>query len=120
MSALTFMVKQETAQRIDMSPLVCQLLKDKSIAQIAAIELQNGKRKIRADELFEITGSDTQNIIIKNSFAKLDFIAKELQDGNMTVEGQTGAYLAIGMKSGVVTVKGDAGLYAACEMKNGY
>ncbi len=72
MSALTFTVKQTTAQRVDMSPLVCHLLKDKSVAEISAIELQNGKRKIRTDELFDISGSDAQNIVIKNSFAKLE------------------------------------------------
>ncbi|TXL17740.1 formylmethanofuran dehydrogenase subunit C [Methylococcaceae bacterium HT3] len=119
MSALTFTARQETAQRVDMSPLVCQLLKDLTVTEIAAIELQNGKRKMRADELFEIKGSDTQNIVIKNSFAKLDFIAKELQEGSVTVEGEAGAYLGMGMKSGAITVHGNVGLYAACEMKNG-
>ena len=119
MSALTFTLKQETAQRVDMSPLVCQLLKDVSIDDIAVIELQNGKRKTPVSELFYISGADTQNIVIKNSFAKLDFIAKDLQDGSITVEGEAGAYLAMGMKSGTVTVNGDVGLYAACEMKNG-
>lgn len=119
MSALIFTLKQETAQRVDMSPLVCHLLKDKSIAEISAIELQNGKRKIRVDELFEISGSDPQNIVIKNSFAKLDFIGKALQDGRMTVDGETGAYCGIAMKSGELTINGDVGLYAACEMKNG-
>ncbi len=119
MSALIFMVKQETSQRVDMSPLVCQLLKGLSVAEIAAIELQNGKRRIRVDELFEITGSDTQNIVIKKSFSKLDFIAKELQEGSVVVEGEAGAYLGMGMKSGAITVDGNVGLYAACEMKNG-
>ncbi len=119
MSALTFTVKQETAQRVDVSPLVCHLLSGLTLAEIAAIELQNGKRKIRTDELFEVSGDDTQNILIKNSYAKLDFIAKELQDGVMTVEGDTGAYFGMSMKSGELTLNGNAGLYAACEMKNG-
>jgi len=119
MSALTFTVKQETAQRVDMSPLVCHLLKDLSVADIAAIELQNGKRKIRVDELFTLSGDDTQNIIIKNSYDKLDFIAKELTDGVMTVEGEAGAYFGMSMKSGELTAKGNVGLYAGCEMKNG-
>jgi formylmethanofuran dehydrogenase subunit C len=100
MSALTFTVKQATAQRVDMSPLTCQLLKGLSIAEIAAIELQNGKRKLRVDALFDISGSDTQTIFIKNSFDKLDFIAKDLQEGSVTIEGDAGAYLAMGMKSG--------------------
>jgi len=119
MSALIFTVKQETAQRVDMSPIVCHLLKDLSLTEIAAIELQNGKRKIRVDELFTLSGDDTQNIVIKNSYAKLDFIAKELKDGTMTMHGEAGAYFGMGMKSGTLIAKGNVGLYAACEMKNG-
>jgi formylmethanofuran dehydrogenase subunit C len=90
------------------------------LPDISAIELQCGKRKIRVDELFAISGYDTQNIVIKNSFGKLDFIGKELVNGSITVEGDAGAYLGFGMKSGALKVTGDAGLYAACEMKNGY
>ncbi len=120
MSALTFSLKTQPAQRVDLSPLVPQLLQGLSIADIAAIELQSGKAKLRVDELFTIEGDDTQNIIIKNSTAKLDFIGKELENATITVEGDAGAYLGIGMKSGTIKVTGNAGLYAACEMKNGY
>lgn len=119
MSALTFTLKQRPDQRVDMSPLVCQKLANMELAEIAAITLQNGKRKIRVDEFFGITGSDTQNIVIKNSFNKLDFIGKELDGGRITVEGDAGAYLGLGMKSGEITVSGDVGIYAACEMKKG-
>jgi len=120
MSALTFTLKYRPDQRVDMSPLVCQLLQDKAPAEIAAIELQSGKRKLRVDELFTIAGDDAEHIVIKNSFAKLDFIGKDLEDGRITVEGDAGAYLGMGMKSGGITVSGNAGLYAACEMKKGY
>lgn len=119
MSALIFTAKQQTAQRVDMSPIVCQLLEGMSVVDIAAIELQNGKRKVRVDALFELSGADTQNIVIKNSYAKLDFIGKELENGTITVQGEAGAYFGIGMKSGVLTAAGNVGLYAACEMKNG-
>ncbi|MDD5412063.1 MAG: formylmethanofuran dehydrogenase subunit C, partial [Methylobacter sp.] len=120
MSALTFTLKHQPAQRVDMSPLVCQNLADMQPAEIAAITLQNGKRKIRVDELFDIAGSDAQNIVIKNSFGKFDFIGKELDGGRITVEGDAGAYLGLGMKSGEIEVSGDVGLYAACEMKKGF
>jgi len=119
MSALTFTLKQRPHQRVDMSPLVCQKLANLELTEIAAITLQNGKRKIRVDELFDITGSDAQNLVIKNSFGKLDFIGKELDGGSITVEGDAGAYLGLGMKSGEIEVSDDVGLYAACEMKKG-
>lgn len=120
MSALTFTLKQQPAQRVDMSPLVCQKLQGLDAAAIAAIELQNGKAKVRADQLFDITGNDTQNIVIAASIEKLDFIGKELDSGSITVQGDAGAYLGLQLKSGSITVSGNTGIYAACEMKNGY
>ncbi|NOT12427.1 MAG: formylmethanofuran dehydrogenase subunit C [Methylococcaceae bacterium] len=120
MSALTFKLKQRPDQRVDMSPLVCHQLLGMEPLTIAAIELQCGKRKVRVDELFSLSGFDTQKIVIKNSFGKLDYIGKELSEGSITVEGDAGAYLGFGMKSGAIKVHGNVGLYAACEMKNGY
>jgi formylmethanofuran dehydrogenase subunit C len=119
MSALTFTLKQPTDQRVDMSPLVCQKLQGLEVDAIAAIELQNGKSRRRVDELFYITGMNTQEIIIAYSNNKLDFIGKELEGGSISVQGDAGAYLGMQMKSGTINVSGDAGLYAGCEMKNG-
>lgn len=119
MSALTFTVKQTPAQRVDLSPLVCQKLAGLDRSAIAAIGLQSGKIILRADELFDISGDDTQEIVIRGSTDKMDFIGKELAGGTIRVEGNAGAYLGMQMKSGTITVSGDVGLYAACEMKNG-
>lgn len=119
MSALTFTLKEPNAQRIDMSPLVCHKLQGLSIEAIAAIEVQKGKHRLRVDDLFYITGSDTQEIIIADSTNKLDYIGKELDGGTISVQGDAGAYLGMHMKSGTLNVLGDAGLYAACEMKGG-
>ncbi|MCK5120345.1 MAG: formylmethanofuran dehydrogenase subunit C [Methylococcales bacterium] len=120
MSALTFSMKKRLDQRVDMSPLVCNKLEGLVPAEIAAIELQNGKRKIRVDELFRIKGSDAQNIVIEGSFFKLDFIGKQLDGGSITVHGDVGAYLGQEMKSGKIKVNGNTGIYAACEMKEGF
>lgn len=119
MSALTLTLKRRPDQRVDMSPLVCQKLQDLSPADIANLELQSGKSLVRVDELFKISGSDSQNIVIEGGFHKLDFIGKDLDGGSITVQGDAGAYLGMGMKSGTIKVSGNAGLYAACEMKNG-
>ncbi|MGR9046015.1 MAG: formylmethanofuran dehydrogenase subunit C, partial [Gammaproteobacteria bacterium] len=119
MSALTLSLKNRPEQRVDMSPLVCQKLAGKEPSEIAAMTLQNGKRRVRVDELFNISGSNVQNIVIKNSFGKLDFIGQELSDGRIVVEGDAGAYLGLGMVGGEIHVSGNAGIFAACEMKKG-
>ena len=119
MSALTFTLKTQPKQRVDMSPLVSANLTGKTADEIAAITLQCGKQKIPVGELFTIAGDDAQSIVINNSYDKLDFIGKELDGGSITVNGDVGAYLGMGMKSGEIKVSGNVGLYAACEMKKG-
>ena len=119
MSALMLTLKKRPAQRLDMSPLVCQKLQGMTPVEIGAIELYCGNRRVRTDELFRISGSDEQQLVIAGSCNKLDCIGKELDGGTITVEGDAGTYLGQNMKSGAIKVQGDAGLYAGCEMKNG-
>lgn len=119
MSALSFTLKIELKQRVDLSPLTPDLLAGKSLSDISAIELQSGNRKLRADEVFDITGSDTQTIQFKQTTLKCDFIGRGMSFGSIAVAGDAGAYLGMQMKNGEITVSGNAGAYAACEMKNG-
>jgi formylmethanofuran dehydrogenase subunit C len=119
MSALTLTLKYQPSQRVDMSPLVCQQLKNLTLNEIGELTLQNAKAKVRVDELFTLSGDDTQNIVIKNSFEKLDFIGKDLIGGTISVEGNVGAYCGMGMKSGQINIQGNVGIFAACEMKQG-
>jgi formylmethanofuran dehydrogenase subunit C len=119
-SALTFTLKIRPDQRVDMSPLVCQKLEHLEPIEIGAIKLHCGKRKLRVDELFTISGFDAKHIQIKNSFSKLDYIGKDLDGGVIHVEGDVGAYCGMGMKSGLIKILGDAGIYAGCEMKKGH
>ena len=119
MSTLTFTLKDATAQRIDCSPLTPDLLADKTIAQITAIELVTGNKTERADTLFDISGEDTSDIKFANSTDKLDFIGRNMTTGTITVEGNVGAYLGLFLEGGQITVTGDTGVYTACEMKSG-
>jgi formylmethanofuran dehydrogenase subunit C len=119
MSPITFNLKTRPQQRVDMSPLTPANLSGKSLAEIAQISLHCAKQLIPVGELFGISGDDAQNLVINNSFDKLDYIGKELENGTITVNGDAGAYLGMGMKSGQITVNGNAGLYVACEMKKG-
>ncbi len=120
MSALTFTLRHRPEQRVDMSPLSCHLLQGLEPSEIGALTLQVGKAKVRVDDLFTLSGFDTQNIIIKNSFAKLDYIAKDLEAGSVRVEGDAGAYLGLGMKNGEIRVSGNSGIFTAAEMKKGF
>ena len=119
MSTLTFALKTSPAQRIDCSLLIPEFLSDKSIADIAAVELVTGNHTARVDELFDITGDDTADIKFTNSSDKLDFVGRNMTSGRITIEGNVGAYLGIFLEGGQIEVTGDTGIYTACEMKSG-
>lgn len=120
MNPITLNLKYQPQQRVDMSPLTPANLSGKSLVEIAQITLQCGKPQIPVGELFDLSGDDAQNIVINNSYDKLDFIGKGLDYGTIIINGDAGAYFGMGMKSGSITLNGNAGLYTACEMKKGY
>jgi len=119
MSALTFTLKTQPAQRIDMSPLTPDTLAGKSAAGVAAIELHCGNRRLRTDALFDIAGDDAADIVIQNSCGKLDFIGSHMKSGRITVHGGAGSWLGFQMKKGEIILNGDADAYAAAELAGG-
>lgn len=119
MSALTFTLKAAPAQRVDCSPLTPDLLADKSMAEITAIELVTGNTTVRVDTLFDISGDNSADITFINSSEKLDFVGRNMTFGHITIEGNVGAYLGLFLEGGQIDVTGDTGIYTACEMKSG-
>jgi formylmethanofuran dehydrogenase subunit C len=119
MSALTFTLQTDLHQRVDCSPLTPDNLAGKSLAEIGAIELQSGNRKLRTDAVFAIEGEDTSQLRFTESTAKLDYIGRGMSQGSVEVAGNAGAYIGFQLKGGKLTVSGSVGAYAACEMKNG-
>jgi len=119
MSTLTFTLNTSAKQRIDCSPLTSDLLVDKSVADIAAIELVIGNGSERVDALFDVSGDDTADIKFVSSTDKLDFIGRNMTSGKITVEGNVGGYLGLFLDGGEIEVNGNTGIYTACEMKSG-
>lgn len=119
MSALTLTLKTPLQQRVDCSPLTPDHLAGKSAAEVAAVELHCGNRKLRVDAVFDIAGDDPSEIVIKNGDGKLDFIGSKMQSGSITVHGDAGSYLGFQMKKGNITLHGNAHAYAASGMAGG-
>jgi formylmethanofuran dehydrogenase subunit C len=115
---MTFTLKSPLEQRLDVSPLVPDVLLGLTGKEIASLPLQYGNRQVAAAELFAIEGGDAESVRISGS-PKLDFAGRAMTRGVLTIEGDGGAYLGMHMKGGRLSVSGSAGLYAACELKGG-
>ncbi|MHB1231873.1 MAG: formylmethanofuran dehydrogenase subunit C [Burkholderiales bacterium] len=119
MNALTFTLRERPRQPVDMSLLTPDKLHDKSSDEIAALQLASGNRKLRVDQLFELAPGDTQQIVIRASCGKLNFVGKEMTQGSITVEGDAGAYAGMYLRGGKLAVSGNTGAYAATGMTAG-
>jgi formylmethanofuran dehydrogenase subunit C len=120
MSALTFTLKTAPAQRMDLSPLTPDLLAGKQLTEIAQIELHSGNRKLRVNEVFQIGGDDTSDVVISGANGKLDYIGSHMKTGRITVQGNAGDYLGFEMAGGELIVQGHVEAFAASGMTNGF
>ncbi len=119
MGALTFTLKIQLQQRIDLSPLTPDTLAGKSSTEIAAIYLLSGKVQLRTDQVFDISGDDASDIVFNKSTGKLDFIGHGMKTGRITINGDAGSYLGFQMKKGEITLHGNADAYAASGLADG-
>jgi formylmethanofuran dehydrogenase subunit C len=119
MSALVFTLKAPPRQRVDLSPLTPERLRNAAPGDIARIALASGNRRIPVGELFAVAAGNPAEIIIRGSTSRLDFIGRDMRDGAITVEGDAGAYLGQGLGGGRIRVTGSAGPWAAAEMLGG-
>ena len=119
MSALTFTLKGALDQRLNVSSLIVDHLKDIDIAAIKAMKLPLGNRTVPLEDLFSVEGQDPSEIVFRGKTHKLDKIGQGMTSGLIRVEGDAGSYLGMHMKGGEIRVKGSIDAYGACEMKNG-
>lgn len=120
MSAVTFVLKADLRQRVDVSPLLPSALAGRTAAQIAAVSLQYGNRKVVVGDLFEVRlATSGPDVLFAGGSDKLDYLGRGMTSGEIRVDGAAGAYLGLQMRGGAIRVAGDVGIFCAAEMRGG-
>lgn len=120
MSALTFTLKSGLSNPIDCRALTPNLLAGLSIDDIKNLPLGNQK----VSDLFEVSGTDAENIVFKNSTpknstARLDYIGFKMSRGSITVAGDAGDFLGASLQKGTIICQGNAGDRVGDQMRRG-
>lgn len=124
MSALTLTLREPPRPRADVSALTPDGLAGRSLEEVAAVELRAGNRRVRAGDLFEISGDPIASegnpaLVIRNGCDRLDRIGCGMTRGTVVVEGDAGAYAGHAMAGGELRVTGSVGPFAASGMRGG-
>jgi formylmethanofuran dehydrogenase subunit C len=119
MTALTFSLKKPLQFSINCTALTPSNLQGKSPHEIASLAIAYGNQNLTVDDLFDISGEDTNHFCFKNTSDKLEYIGAKLTGGIITVEGNAGAYLGFAMSNGEIHCHGHTADFAACNMAGG-
>ena len=97
------------------------VLQDKSKKEIAGLEVWEGNKKKRLDDIFkiEVTKANTPSITINGDVSKIRRIGMGMKNGEIVINGNAGMHLGEKMIGGKITVNGDAAGWAGSDMKGG-
>ena len=119
MSGLTFTLRAEPNQRLDLSKLTARHLAGLSETDIGAIAIGTSRQKLTAGDVFAIGFGDLDTITFAGGSERFDRIGEGLDGGTITVDGPVGQRVGRSMASGTITVKGAAGPFAGSGMSGG-
>jgi len=119
MAPLTFTLKAEPPERLDLSGLVPGALAPLTAKEIEAIVLGGGRRPIRVGDVFALRRGDAGAIVFAGGSERLDNVGAGLSGGSLRVDGAVGARLGVGMIEGTIDVVGSAGPWAGAGMAGG-
>ena len=113
MTALVLTLRKPVPFDLDVSAVTPDRLAGVEVKTVAL----PGKRRL--GDLFDIDGTDTQDIIIRNPGEHLTHVGAGMREGVITVEGNCGAYAGLGMRGGTLVIKGNAGDFAGAAATGG-
>jgi formylmethanofuran dehydrogenase subunit C len=119
MKALTFTLRTEPPERLDLSPLTPRRLDGMAKADIENIRIGQSKLGLLVGDVFRVSGSDARRIVFDGGSPRFDRVGLELDDGSVTVKGDVGAQAGRGMRGGQLLIEGDAGPHAGSGMAGG-
>ena len=119
MSRLTFTLRHEPEERLDLSALTPKGLAGLDRKAIAALRIGQSKRGTTVGDMFRITGKDMSDIVFEGGNERFDGVGTALEDGIIRVMGDVGAQTGRLMRSGQLIVDGSAGPHAGSCMRGG-
>ncbi len=119
MSALELELTKAPDQRLDLSALTPAGLAGLKPKEIEALPIGTTRKPLVLGDLFKLKGKDAGSLRLVGTDARCDRIGHKLDQGEILVEGDAGAYLGAAMKGGKITLTGSAGFCAGAAMAGG-
>ncbi len=97
------------------------VFQSKTCKEIEALEVWEGNKQKKLEELFKVTEVETEspNITIDGDVSEVRRIGANMKSGEIVIHGNAGMHLGETMGGGKITVHGNVGAWAGSSMKGG-
>jgi formylmethanofuran dehydrogenase subunit C len=119
MKPLTFTLRAEPAERLDLSSLTPDRLGGMSVTEIGRLPIGTSRFPAAVGDIFKVTGTDASSIVFSGGSRRFDLLGAEMTIGRIRVDGDVGARAGRRMAGGLLLIGGSAGVQAGTGMKNG-
>ena len=119
MSGLTFTLRAEPNQRLDLSRLTARGLAGLAEAAISALPIGTTKERLEVGDVFSVVGGDLEEIRFVGGSERFDRIGEAQDAGVIVVEGDVGQRVGRAMTGGTIEIRGTAGPFAGSGMVGG-
>lgn len=105
--------------RVSLGGIIPSTLTGKSADDIAKKQLPVGAQTIALGDLFAVSGTPGDTLVIAGCTDQMDDVGERLEAGTLIVEGDVGGYAGRRMSGGTLEIKGNTGPYLASRMSGG-
>jgi formylmethanofuran dehydrogenase subunit C len=118
-SKISLTLRQAPEVPLEVEQLTPDALGQLSNAQIRALPVQLGKRRLPLGDFFDVEGERSEDLEIHGDLSRLKWIGRQMTCGQITIHGNVGMHLGAYMEGGSLEVHGRAGDWVGAEMKGG-
>jgi formylmethanofuran dehydrogenase subunit C len=119
---ITLTPKREFTVPIEAPVITTESFAGKTVAEIAALPITEGKENITLGDVFNITEDktvETPNITLTGDFSRVKRVGQAMKTGVIVINGNAGMHTGEKLVGGKIIVNGNSGGWTGCEMKKG-
>ncbi len=106
---LTLKLRSDPPARVAAAPLMPERLSGLDASAVAGIQLRCGGERVAVGDLFDVSGTADEQLILAGDLRRFDGIGARMSGGAIEVHGDVGAWAGAEMSGGVLQIFGDAG-----------
>lgn len=119
MSGLTFTLRAEPDERLDLSPLTPARLAGLARAAIERIAIGTTRVPLHVGDVFTVTGDDAAELRFDGGSTRFDRLGEGLDGGMILIDGDAGVHVGRRMADGIFEIRGSVGAFAGSGLRGG-